>query len=113
MSNKISVIGKIWLIFLIIVAGVGVVTNLMAVKDGIIFLVSALACAGELFGLIYLIQGKGINYLYVYGSCYLVNGVLVLIATSDFTVAYVVGFIIGLFINISLTYLACKNTFKN
>ena len=102
MSKKISTIGKVWLIFLIVLSGFGVVSNLIAASSGIIYLVSAIACAGELFGLIYLIQGKGINYLYVYGGCYLVNGVLVLIANSaNNTTSYIVGYVIGIAINVT------------
>ena len=114
MSNKISTLGKVWLIFLAILAGAGVITNLMAIGNGIIYVISALACAGELFGVIYLLRGKGINYLYVYGGCYLVNGVLSLISgTNEQSASFIVGFIAGLALNISLTYLAAKNTFKN
>ena len=113
MSKKISTLGKVWLIFLIILSSAGVVGNLVSIKDGIVYLVSALACAGELFGAIYLIQGKGINYLYVYSGCYIVNGILSLVTGSDQSISYIIGFILGIFINIGLTYLAAKNTFKD
>ena len=50
----------------------------------------------------------------MYGGCYLVNGVLVLIANSaNNTTSYIVGYVIGIAINICLTYLAVKNTFKD
>lgn len=113
MSNKISTIGKIWLIFLMVLAAVGIVTNLMAIGNGIIYLISALMCAGELFGLIYLMRGKGSIYLFIYGGCYLVNAVLTIITgTEDKTTSYYVGFVLGIVINVGLTYLACKNTFE-
>lgn len=113
MFKKISTLGKVWLIFLAVVSVAGVVSNLMAAGNGIIYVVSAIACAGQLFGLFYLLQGKGINYLYVYSGCYLVNGVLELILQSDQSVSFIIGFILGLAINIGLTYLASKDTFKD
>ena len=113
MSKKISTFGKVWLIFLAVVSVAGVVSNLMAVGDGVIYIVSAIACAGQLFGLFYLLQGKGINYLYVYSGCYLLNGVLGLTVRDDVTVSFIIGFVLGLAINIGLTYLASKDTFKD
>ena len=113
MSKKISTLGKVWLIFLVVLSVIGVVSNLMAASKGVLYVVSAVACAGQLFGLFYLLQGKGINYLYVYSGCYLVNGVLELILEEDKSVSFIIGFILGLVINIGLTYLACKDTFKN
>ena len=112
MSKKIPTIGKVWLIFLIILAAVGVVSNLMYVGENIIYLVSALACAGELFGVIMLLRGKGINYLYIYGGCYLVNAVLTATLGTENSVPYYVGFILGIALNVGLTYLATKETFK-
>ena len=113
MSKKISTLGKVWLIFLVVLSVIGVVSNLMAASKGVLYVVSAVACAGQLFGLFYLLQGKGINYLYVYSGCYLVNGILELILEEDKSVSFIIGFILGLVINIGLTYLACKDTFKN
>ncbi len=112
MSNKISIIGKIWLIFLMVLATLGIVTNLMATKNGIMYLISAFMCIGELYGLIYLIRGRGITYLYIYGGCYLVNTVLSLIVTTNHDFAYYIGYVIGIILNIGLTYLACKKTFN-
>ena len=85
----------------------------MTAGKGVLYVVSAIACAGQLFGLFYLLQGKGIKYLYVYCGCYLVNGVLQLILQSDKSVSFIIGFILGLVINIGLTYLASKDTFKD
>ena len=113
MSKKISTLGKIWLIFLAVISVVGVVGNLMTAGKGVLYVVSAIACAGQLFGLFYLLQGKGIKYLYVYSGCYLVNGILELILQSDKSVSFIIGFILGILINIVLTYLASKDTFKD
>ena len=112
MSDKISTLGKIWLILVMILSALGIITNLLAVGSGIIYLVSALMCGLELFGLIYLIKGKGITYLYLYGVGYIVNAIITLVMTADKTTSYYVGFVIGIAINIGLTYLACKKTFN-
>ena len=112
MSNKIPTIGKIWLVFLIVISSIGIVANILEAKNGIIYVISALACVGELFGTVYLIRGKGINYFYVYVASYLVNGILSIITGTDYSISFIIGFVFGLLINVSLTYLAAKNTFK-
>ena len=102
MSKKISTLGKVWLVFLAVISGVGVVSNLMAASNGVLYVVSAIACAGQLFGLFYLLQGKGINYLYVYSGCYLVNGILELILQSDKSVSFIFS---SIFISFALSSL--------
>ena len=47
MSKKISTLGKIWLIFLAVISVVGVVGNLMTAGKGVLYFVSAIACAGQ------------------------------------------------------------------
>lgn len=113
MSKKISTLGKVWLIFLIVLSVIGVISNLMAASNGVLYIVSAIACAGQLFGLFYLLQGKGINYLYIYCGSYLVNGIVEIILETDKSVSFIFGFVLGIALNIWLTYLASKNTFKD
>ena len=113
MSNKISTIGKVWLIFLLVLASFGTVTNLLVAGKGIVYLIFFIACAGEVYGLIYLLKGKGILYLCIYGASYIVNAILnIIVDSNNQTIPYIVGFIFGIFINIGLTYLATKETFK-
>lgn len=112
MSKDIPTIGKVWLILMLVLAAFGFVANLLSVGSGIIYLISALACAGEAVGLFFILKGKGINFYYIYCGCYLVNGVLSYMANDDKSTAYLVGFVLGIAINLGLTYLAAKNTFK-
>ncbi len=111
MSKKISTLGRVWLVFLIVLGFLGFVSNLASFQKGSVYLVSAIACAGELYAAINLLKGKGINYLYVYGGCYLINSVLSFTSTPDTSAAYLIGFVLGVAINIALTYLSAKNTF--
>ena len=112
MSKKIPTAGKIWLIFVAVLATVGIFANAASAGKGILYIISAIACLGELFGLVYLLKGKGITYLYVYAGSYIVNAVLTAIASNEVTPAWFVGFVIGVAINIGLTYLSTKETFK-
>ncbi len=113
MAKEIPILGKIWLCFVAVLAVIGVVTNAMAIPEGgTVFVISMLACAGELVAVIFLLLGKGMTYFFVYAGCYLVNAVLTLMFTTDTSVAYYVGFVVGIAINIGLTYLSAKDTFK-
>lgn len=112
MSKEIPTIGKVWLIFISVIATVGVVSNLLVVKEGLIYLLSAAACAGELVGLIFMLKGRGLNYLYLYSGCYALNAILVATLQNNISVSWLVGFLIGIAINICLTYLSIKSTIK-
>lgn len=110
MSKEISTIGRVWLIIMGILATIGVVTNLIATTKGIVYLVSAAACVAELVGVVFMLKGKGLVYFCLYSVGYVVNAVLVALVSSQVTASWFVGFVIGVCINIGLTYLAAKKT---
>lgn len=110
MSKEIPTLGKVWLIFLAVVAAIGIISNFAAVGSGIIYLVSALACVAELVGLVFMLKGKGLPYYCLYGAAYIVNAVLVGIASSNVNASWFIGFIIGVCLNLGLTYLSVKKT---
>ncbi|MBQ6538712.1 MAG: hypothetical protein IJL76_00340 [Bacilli bacterium] len=112
MSGKISRIGKIWLLFLLLIAILGIVTNFMTVSKGYLYAISGIACIGEAIALFYLLKGRGIKFFWLYCACYIVNVVVSLDTTKDINTSFIIGFVIGILINIELTFLAAKRTFK-
>ena len=112
MSRKISRIGKIWLIFLLILAILGIVTNFMTVSKGYVYAISGIACIGEAISLFYLLKGRGIKFFWLYCISYILNVVVSLDTTKNINTSFIIGFVIGIFINIDLTFLASRNTFK-
>ena len=110
MSKEIPTIGKVWLILMGIIATIGVITNFLAASKGMTYLISAFACVAELVGVIFMLKGKGLVYLCIYAIGYITNAVLVAIASSQVTAAWFVGFAIGVYINVGLTYLSVKKT---
>ena len=112
MSKEIPTIGKVWLIILCVIAVIGVITNFAAAGQGIVYIISACACVAELVGLVFMLKGKGLIYYCMYSAAYIVNAVLVAIASSQVNASWLVGFIIGVALNLGLTYLAVKKTLK-
>ncbi len=112
MSKEIPTIGKVWLFIMTVLATIGVVTNFAASGQGIEYIISGFACTAELIGMIFLLKGKGLPYLCLYAAGYVVNAVLVAMIQNSINAAWLVGFIIGVCINIGLTYLAVKNTIR-
>ena len=97
MSKNIPVLGKIWLTFIGIMATIGVVSNFAATLNGIVYLISAIACLAELIGIIFMLKGEGLPYLGVYAAAYILNAVLVFITTNNSTDLYwSIGFILGI-----------------
>ena len=113
MSKDIPILGKIWLIFLCVVATFGVIANAIAIPQGIVYAISALACVGEIVGIIFMLRGKGIVYFALYFGCYLVNTILAaIVGTQEQSVAQWIGTVLGVVLNFVLTYLSAKKTFK-
>ncbi|MDO4996639.1 MAG: hypothetical protein Q4E69_05620 [Bacilli bacterium] len=112
MSKDIHIIGKIWLFFMGALATIGIVTNLLAASQGITYIISACACVAELVGVIFMLKGKGLIYLCIYAVGYVANAVLVAMASSTVTASWFTGFIIGVALNVGLTYLAVRKTLK-
>lgn len=110
MSEKIPTIGKVWLIFILVIASIGVISNALAINAGYIYIISTLACIGEVVALVYMLKGKPLPYLYLYIGCYLINAILVVSLQNNYSAPSVVGYIIGLLLNIGLTYSSIKNT---
>ena len=113
MSKDIPVLGKIWLCILFVLAAAGVIANLIGVGNGIIYLISAIACAAEVYGLFFLLKGNGAKYYLIYAAGYLVNVVITTIPTvqaGKASVSYCIGLVLGLCINLGLTYLSAKKT---
>jgi len=112
MSKEIPTAGKVWLIIICIIAALGIVGNFASAGEGIEYIISAIACVGEVVAIIFLLKGKGLPFLGLYAGCYLINSIMSLIASSDKTTAYIIGFVFGIAINFALTYLSVKKTIK-
>ena len=119
MSEKIPTIGKVWLIAMAVIQGIGIITNVMAgfVSTPLFFITAALE-AGAVVGAVFMVLGKGLPFYILYSICYAAATIIVQFinpandtATSTF-VSTMVGTVIGLGINLLLTFLAAKNTFK-
>ncbi len=112
MSNKISLIGKIWIIFVAVFALFGMISCLKNINEGFIYIISFLACLIEIVVLIFLLKGKGILFYSIYCGCYFLSEILSYINNGDKTILNVIGFILGIAVNLGLTYFAAKNTFQ-
>lgn len=112
MSEKIPTLGKVWLIFLTVVQVISAVINLVAGFVNPLFFLIALLCVGAVVSLVFILQGKGKNYLISYCACYGIATVVSNFFADTVDTAKAVGLVIGLVINFALTYLAAKNTIE-
>lgn len=119
MSEKIPTIGKVWLIAMAVIQGIGFITNIMAgfVSTPLFFITAALE-VGAVVGAVLMVVGKGLPFYILYSVCYAVATIIVQFinpandTTTTTFVSTMIGTVVGLAINLLLTFLAAKNTFK-
>ena len=114
MSNKIPTIGKVWLILMLAIQGIGAVIALVAGFVSPLFFIAAALEISAVVALVFLLLGKGLPFYILYCVSYGVGSIISQIANpkQELTPAFMIGFAIGLAINFALTYLSVKNTLK-
>lgn len=112
MSNKIPVLGKIWLCIILAIAVFGVFGNAANISKGAMYLISTIACVAEVVGLVFMLRGKGLLYFCIYIVGYITNAVLSFLVMENVETSFLIGFVTGVAVNIGLTYLSIKKTLK-
>ncbi len=113
MSNKIPILGKIWIIAMIVIQSLGAAAGLLAGTVSSLFFLLAVVEIVVVVCAIMLLLGKGllpyIGYCISYSVAKIASPI---IAGKETPAAFIVGTIIGLALNLAVTYLAAKNTFS-
>ena len=111
MSKKIPTLGKGWLFLMAAFSIMGFVGNIISIKENpIIYILSAIACLASFIGIIYMLRGKGLTFYLVYSISYIVNAVLNINFNQIPKTTWLIGFILGIIINLWLTYKSIEKT---
>ena len=111
MSKKIPTLGKGWLFLMAAFSIMGFVGNIMNIKENpIIYTFSAIACLASFIGVIFMLREKGLPFYIVYSIGYIANAVLSINFNHLPKTTWLVGFAIGILINLWLTHKSIEKT---
>ena len=112
MSREITRTGRFWLMLMILMGILGFFSNILYLNKGLIYLIMSLICIMEIISLFFLLKGRGLIYYIFYIITYSIDAILVKVALGHTNTKDIISTIIGIIINIGLTYLAVKRTIK-
>lgn len=112
MSKDISILGKIWLILLILVQGAWIIINFDRGFEAPNAFVAAILGVIVVISLIMLLIGKGFQFLMSYYICYALAAMFAQFTSRDKVIPLYTAFLISTIINYIITYFSIKNTVK-
>ena len=111
MSKKIPTLGKGWLFLMAAFAIMGFIGNIINLKENIIiYILSAIACLVVFISIIFMLIGKGKTYYIIYSIGYIATSLLSINYDKVPKITWLIGFILGIVINLWLTYKSVEKT---
>ena len=112
MSKGISILGKIWLIIIMLVQAAWVVINFDRGFDAPNAFVASICGVVVVVALIMILAGKGFKFLMLYYIFYALAAMFAQFTSRDKVIPLYTAFLISTIINYVITYILIKNTLK-
>ena len=119
MSEKIPTIGKLWLIAMAAINGLGIITNIVSgFTSTPLFFITAALEVGVTLGLVMMVLGKGLPFYIIYTISYIPAAIVIQYInpannpSSSTFVSIMIQTVVVIVVNLVLTFLSAKNTFK-